>query len=47
MKKPEIIIWKFHNKDYVSYYARFENDKKQQGVQRLRNEQVKELEGVK
>lgn len=46
MKKPEIIIWTYHNKDYVSYYLRFENEKGQV-AQPLTPEQVKQLKSMK
>ena len=39
----ETIIWKYHDKDYISYYARFQNNKGQQGVKLLTDDDFKVL----
>ena len=45
-KKQEIIVWKYRDKDYASYYLRFENEKGHQGIKLLSDEELKLL-GIK
>jgi len=44
--KQEIIIWKYHNGDYVSHYLRFQNEKGNQEIKLLSDEELKML-GIK
>ena len=43
----KIIIWKYRNEEYISYYARFETPDKEQAVKELNDEQLKKLGVIK
>ena len=47
MNKPEIIIWTYRNKDYVSYYVRLQDSEGKQFARQLTEKEIEVLELTK